>query len=107
MRVLGSDVARLYHRWCALVTYFFCQVRNLNYDTRLLFIDRDDSELALRTQPVFYQDLITVWNMVDSRCTYPPAGVAAIVRELLFGNPHLCSRRFDWLSEGRAVAEVV
>eukprot|EP00061_Rhincodon_typus_P011903 g37271.t1 len=42
-----------------------CLVHNLNYDRQLLFIDRDGLDVTLRTPPVFCQDLITVWNMVD------------------------------------------
>eukprot|EP00061_Rhincodon_typus_P012129 g37670.t1 len=50
------------------------------------------------------RSLITDWDVVDSRRAYPPAGLAAIVREPLLRNPHLRCRRFEWLAEGRAVA---
>eukprot|EP00061_Rhincodon_typus_P015476 g43173.t1 len=52
------------------------------------------------TLPVFYQDLITVWDMVDLHQAYPTSGVEAITRQTLLRNPHLHNRRFQWLSEG-------
>eukprot|EP00061_Rhincodon_typus_P010857 g35456.t1 len=50
----------------------------------------------------FRQDL--TWDMVDTCWTYPPSGVAAIVREPLLRNPHLHNCVSEWLAEERAVA---
>eukprot|EP00061_Rhincodon_typus_P015389 g43030.t1 len=38
-------------------------------------------QVALKMLPVFYQYLITVWDVVDSLRAYPPLGVAAIIQE--------------------------
>ncbi|XP_060680008.1 acyl carrier protein, mitochondrial-like [Hemiscyllium ocellatum] len=42
--------------------------------------------------------------MVESRYAYPPAGIAAVVREPFVRNLHLRARGFEWLAEGTAVA---
>eukprot|EP00061_Rhincodon_typus_P012960 g39033.t1 len=91
-------------KWCTLVMYFFLHVRNLNYDTQLLFIDHEGLQVTLRMLPAFYQDLITVWDIVNSCQAYPPSGKAAIVKEPLLRNLHLHNRWFEWLVKGRAMA---
>eukprot|EP00061_Rhincodon_typus_P014809 g42113.t1 len=47
--------------------------------------------------PVFYQDLINVWNMGNLHWVFPASGVEATLSILHH-------RGFEWLAEGRAVA---
>eukprot|EP00061_Rhincodon_typus_P017128 g45687.t1 len=70
------------------------------------------SEVVTRVSVIFIdyrlaipqEDLITIWDMVNSCRAYTPGGVAAVVREPLLRNRHLHHCSSDGLSEGRAVA---
>ncbi|XP_067844267.1 uncharacterized protein [Heptranchias perlo] len=61
---------------------------------------------TLTELPVFYQDLIKVWNMVASSQNSPPSGTAATLQEPLLRNPHLrvVGFRDTWLAERMALA---
>ena len=90
-------------KWRALATYFFRQVNGLNYDVQLLYIGPVQGlRPSLQALPVFYRDLLKVWNTVATRRSSPPSGAAAIFREPLLGNPLLHQCHFTWLTRRRA-----
>ncbi|XP_078092187.1 protein-glutamine gamma-glutamyltransferase 2-like [Mustelus asterias] len=57
-------------------------VHCLNYDVQLLYINLGNLRTSLQALPVFYQDLLKVWNTVASRHSSPPSGVAALEKKI-------------------------
>eukprot|EP00061_Rhincodon_typus_P008811 g31754.t1 len=66
-------------------------VHGLHYDMQFQFVEWSEPHVYFQELPVFYLDLIIVWDMVGSRQSALSMGVVA-VRELLLRNRFLVER---------------